>query len=63
MSALHIALRNPPINSRNPAIKVQTFFTKNYISEWGIDWTIASFLSLILSGKNSGYDIEGSDII
>lgn len=24
MSALHIALRNPPINSRNPAIKERT---------------------------------------
>lgn len=25
MSALHIALRNPPINSKNPAIKVTSF--------------------------------------
>lgn len=28
MAALHIALRNPPIHSKNPAIKVQTVLTK-----------------------------------
>ncbi|XP_058632212.1 actin related protein 2/3 complex, subunit 5-like, b isoform X1 [Onychostoma macrolepis] len=28
MAALHIALRNPPINSRNPAIKVQTILPR-----------------------------------
>lgn len=28
MAAFHIALRNPPINSKNPAIKVQSVLTR-----------------------------------
>ncbi len=45
MSALHIALRNPPLNSRNPAIKVQTFLPRTTF-RMSIDWTMhLSFLS------------------
>ncbi|XP_042612216.1 actin-related protein 2/3 complex subunit 5-like protein isoform X1 [Cyprinus carpio] len=33
MAALHIALRNPPVNSKNPAIKVQAALTRTFQNE------------------------------
>jgi len=41
MAALHIALRNPPINSKNPAIKVQTVSTKTFYNEVTTDCAIS----------------------